>query len=245
MRLACAVLLVACSSPQTQIQIEPPPPPQTRATLVGPLCAAGSAACTCRDENAAADGGAGVPEIAGRKRFEIRLGPTDNDLWVTVDNEVLYKSKERPTECFYLDLPSGDHKVTLRAQRPHGLQAAMSISEYGVYAKSWYKTVRFSCGVPGTCSHDALEDTKATYRQYKGGQHDACGSVRIKNVGWDTGVAPDQLHPEDLVVQLTLNIYKFKPGKPSGDPACGTGDTKAPEDEPAADEAPPGPTPGQ
>jgi hypothetical protein len=240
MRLAAVLLVVAaCSSPQTQIEIQPPPPPETRATLAGPLCASGTSACTCRDENAAGDGGAGLPDVAGRKRFELRLGPTDNDLWVTVDDNVLYKSKERATECFYLDLPSGDHKVRLRAHRPNGLQASVAISEYGVYAKSWYKTLRFSCGVPGTCSHDELEETKAQYRAVKAGTHDPCGSVRIKNVGWDTGVAPDQLHPEDLVVELTLDIYKFKPGKPSGDPACGTGDTTAPDepppDEPAAD----------
>jgi hypothetical protein len=225
MRIAygLVVVLAACSgSQQQQITIEPPPAPETKAVLAGPLCGT-NGACTCRDETAAADGGAGVPDQEGRKRFEFRLGPTDNDLWAIVDGMVLYKSKERPTDCFYVDLPSGDHEVTLRASRPNGIQAALAISEYGVTAKSWYKTLRFSCGVPGTCSHDELDGVKADYKQFKAGKHDPCGSVRIKGVMWDTGKAPDQLHPEDLVVKLTLDIYKFVPEMMSGANGCETG----------------------
>ena len=226
MRPALVLLVVtaACSSPQQQITIEPPPPPHTKAVLAGPLCGA-DGTCKCRDDHAAGDGGAGVPDGA-RKRFEFKLGPTDNDLWVIVDGEVLYKSKEHPTDCFYLDLPTGDHKVVLRASRPEGIQAGLAISELGAAAGSWYKTLRFSCGIPGTCSHDELDELRADYKQYKGGVHDACGSVRVKGVMWDTGVAPDQVHPQDLVVGLTLDIYKFNPDKPTGDPTCGKGDAR-------------------
>ena len=235
--LSVLVVLAACSgTTRQQITIEPPPPPQTRAVLAGPLCHGD--ACTCRDENAAGDGGVGAPDET-HKRFELRLGPTDNDLWVTVDGQVLYKSKERATECFYLDLTPGDHKVLLRASRPNGVQAGLAIQELGVAAASWYKTFRFSCGVSGTCSHDELDGVKADLAQVKAGLHDPCGSVRVKGVAWDTGVAPDQVHPQDLAVGLTLDVYKFKPGKPSGDPTCGTGSSAAPEGEPApADETP-------
>lgn len=238
MRPLVLVLLVACSGAadkSTSIKIEPTPPPATRAVLAGPLCGGESGACTCRDPGAAADGGAGLAE-GGRKRFELRIGPTDNDLWATVDGQVLYKSKERATDCFYLDLAEGEHQVTLRASRSNGAQVALQISEYGVHAKSWYKTFAFSCGVPGTCSHDELDEIKASYRGVKGGIHDACGSVRVKGVGWDTGVAPDQIHPSDIAVGFTLDVYKFRPGKPSGDPSCGTGSTAAPDDEAPAPE---------
>jgi hypothetical protein len=236
-RLSLLVAVAACSStPRSVITIEPPPPPQTRAVLAGPLCKADG--CTCRDENAAGDGGAGAPD-ATHKRFEVRVGPTDNDLWVTVDSHVLYKTKERATECFYLDLPSGNHKITLRASRPQGVQAGLAISELGVAAASWYRTFRFSCGVQGTCSHDELDGVKADMKQFKAGLHDPCGSVRIKGLNWDTGVAPDQIHPQDLAVALTLDVYKFLPGKPSGDPTCGTGSSAAPPaGDPPADESP-------
>lgn len=226
---ALALALAACSgSERPQVTIAPPPPPVTRAVLAGPLCG-DHGACTCRDESAAADGGAGVPDPA-HKRFELRLGPTDNDLWATVDDQVLYKSKERATDCFYLDLAPGEHRVTLRASRPEGTQAAIAVSEYGPAAASWYHTFRFACGVPGVCSHDELDELKAAYRQVVGGIHDACGSVKVKKIGWDTGVAPDQVHPQDVAVTFTLDIYEFRPGKPSGDTTCGTGSSAAPED---------------
>jgi hypothetical protein len=221
------VLISGCGQTATQITIAPAPPPFTRAVLAGPLCVAG--ACTCRDENAPGDGGAGTPEAA-HKRFEFRLGPTDNELWATVDGQVLYKSKERATECFYLDLASGEHPVTLRASRPHGVQAGLAVSELGVRAASWYRTFRFSCGIPGTCAHDELDAAKIEYRkQSKAGVHDPCGSVKVKGIVWDTGVAPDQLHPEDVAVAFTLDIYRFMPGKPSGDPTCGVGRSSVPD----------------
>jgi hypothetical protein len=242
---ATAVLLlavVACSSgPREQITIGPPPARATRAVLAGPLCG-GEGRCTCRDDSKPGDGGAGTPE-AGTKRFEVKVGPMDGELWATVGDHVLYKSKERATECFYVDLPPGKVPVTLRASRPEGAQAAVAISELGAAAGSWYKTFRFTCGVPGVCSEHELSGKKAEYKKFKAGVHDPCGSVRVRKLTWDSGVAPDTIHPQELVVALDLVIYKFLPGKPSGDPACGTGNTafdpSAAGDEPApADDGP-------
>jgi hypothetical protein len=245
MRLAftCFALVVAaCGSPtKPTIQIEPPPPPATRAMLAGPSCS--GQACTCRDEGAPEDGGAGVPDSEMHKRFEFRLGPTENDLWVIVDEHVLYKSKERVTECFYLDLTSGQHKVTLRASKPHGLQASMAISELGTKTKSWYETFRFRCGVPGVCAHSHLDELKVAYDKIPRGIHDECGSVKVQSLMWDTGVAPDQIHPQDLVVGLVLDVYRFPPKFPHGDAKCGKGsgrdrgDGPEPEPEPGPDPA--------
>jgi hypothetical protein len=131
---------------QTAIVIAPPPPPSTVGVLVGNLCE--GQACTCRDPAAPADGGAGVPE-AGAKRFEIRLGPTDAELWATVDDMTLYKSREQVSMCYYVDLGPGEHTVGLRASRDAGVQASMEIAEYGPGAQSWYETFRFACGVKG------------------------------------------------------------------------------------------------
>ena len=35
-----------------------------------------------------------------------------------------------------------------------------------------------------------------------------------------TGKAPDALHPSELLVRLTLDVYKFAPTKEHGDPSC-------------------------
>ncbi len=201
------------------ITIEPPPEPMTRATLVGPLCKA--EVCTCRDPRAPADGGAGDPE-PGVKRFEFRLGPSEHALWVKVDDMVLYKSEARAEDCFYVDLGAGDHSVTLRASRLGGVSAALTVSEYAPATQSWYSSYRFECGVPGACAHDELDQYKASLGRYPRGIQDPCGSVRIKGITWDTGIAPDQLHPNDLALGMTLDVYDFAPKKPHGDPSCAT-----------------------
>lgn len=215
------VLLAACGgsqTPKTQVEIDPLPDPVTVGTLSGPLCS--TQACMCRAEGAAQDGGAGVPEIEGMKRFEFRVGPTENALWVMVDDMVLYKTDEHAQDCFYLDLGTGQHKVTLRASRPGGLSAKLSISEYAPGVESWYDTFDFECGVGGACSNDELHDWRDSLEKYKRNLHDACGSTKVKGIGWDSGQAPDQMHPEDLQLELTLDIYKFEPEHPHGAEEC-------------------------
>lgn len=218
---AAALTALACSGgrrgPST-VSIRPPPDPVTRATLVGPLCDA--EVCRCRAEGPA-DGGAGEPE-AGVKRFEIRVGPSEHELWVTLDDMVLFKSTARAEDCFYVDLGAGDHRLGLRASHKGGISAKLAVSEYAPSTKSWYRSFRFTCGSPGVCSHTELDEQKAEYARYKRGIHDPCGSVKVKALSWDSGVAPDQLHPDDLAVGLTLDVYDFAPEKPHGDPACAT-----------------------
>ncbi|HVV87432.1 MAG TPA: hypothetical protein VHE35_30530 [Kofleriaceae bacterium] len=201
------------------ITIAPPPAPMTKGTLAGPLC--GADKCTCRDPSAPADGGAGVP-ADGLKRFEVHVGPIEHDLWVTIDDTVLYKSEARAEECFYVDLAPGEHAVTIRAHHDGGISAAVQLREYAAATQSWYDTYDFSCGVPGVCAADDLDAYKASLSKYPRGIHDPCGSVKIRGLTWDTGVAPDQVHPNDLALGLTLAIYKFPPKAPHGDPSCAT-----------------------
>ena len=214
------VLLLACGGggPKREvIAITPPPEPMTRATLVGPLCK--PEVCACRDPGAPADGGAGVPP-AGVKRFEIRLGPSEHELWLNLDDMVLYKSTARAEDCFYVDLPDGEHHLALRAHRFGGLSAAVRVSEYGAATQSWYDSYAFGCGVPGACTVDELDEYKAGLSRYPRGIHDPCGSVKVRGLSWDTGVSPDQVHPDDLWLGLTLKIFDFTPKEASGDPAC-------------------------
>ena len=237
--LGWLLAIAACGGTAHQLAIGPPPPKETHAVLAGGLCADNR--CSCRGEDG--DGGVGVPETANKKRFEIRLGPTPYELWLSINKTtVLYKNLERAEECFYVDLPTGAQQLELRASNPEGVSVAFQIHELGTRTRSWYDTFAFSCGAPGPCSFDELEASKAQYASTaKRSMFDRCGTTKVKGIAWDHGKAPDQEHPSELVVRLTLDIYKFAAWKPSGDPTCGEGGgRRGPADEP---EAPPASSP--
>lgn len=226
MRVRVVLVLVAivsgaaaCGGGMHQVEIGPPPARMTHATLAGPLCQ--GTRCTCRDPNAPEDGGAGVPPAPGVKRFEIRMGPSPQELWATIGGQTLYKSPERAEECFYVDLPaSGNTPVELRGSADDGVSAAWTIRELGTGTKSWYDTFAFTCGSPGVCSFDELDARKQQLAQRENNMYDPCGSVKVKGLTWDTGKAPDQLHPSQLLVRLYLDVRPYAPKHPHGDPAC-------------------------
>lgn len=228
-----ALVASACGGTAHQLTIEPPPPRDTHAVLAGALCADNR--CSCRADSGG-DGGVGVPDTADKKRFEVRIGPSPHELWVSINQTtVLYKSAERADACFYVDLPTGAQHVELRASNPEGVSAVMQVHELGTKTRSWYETFAFSCGSPGPCSFDELAASKAEYAQAKRSMFDPCGTTKIKGISWDHGKAPDQQHPSELVVRFTLDIYKFAAWKPSGDPTCGQGGGRPPADDPAAE----------
>jgi hypothetical protein len=146
----------------------------------------------------------GVP-ADGRKRFEIRM-ESAYDLWVTLHDMVLYKSAETATACFYVDLAPGKHPLGLRASNKAGVSFSLEVHELGTGTKSWYDTFAFKCGHPGVCSFDELDTKKKEYAAVKRGLHDACGSTKIKKVVWDHGKSPDNQYPNELAVELALDI---------------------------------------
>jgi len=192
----------------------------TQGVLAGPLCEGDH--CKCRDLNAPADGGVGVPGDPSHKRFEIRM-TSPQELWATVGSNRLYKSAERADACFYVDLPPGETSVELRMSDKDGGAGSWSIRELGTKTKSYYDTFTFNCGVPGVCSFEQLDAIKQEYASMKRNLHDLCGSTKLKGVAWDHSKAPDGLHPTDVLVKLRLDVYKFAPWKTHGDPSCGKG----------------------
>ena len=220
MRFLVVVLAAACGASTSQISIGPPPPATTAGVLAGPLCAGDR--CNCHDDTSGADGGAGVPGDEAHKRFEIRL-KSPQAIWATVGQARLYKSAEKAEACFYVDLPAGETAVELRAHDPNGASAAWEIHELGTKTKSYYDTFSLNCGVPGVCSFEDLDRAKSEYAQLKRNVHDLCGSTRIKQLTWDTGKAPDELHPNELLVRLHLDVYTWAPWKEHGDSSCGHG----------------------
>ena len=47
-----------------------------------------------------------------------------------------------------------------------------------------------------------------------------CFAVKVKDIAWDTGRAPDNVHPSDLQLELTLDVYKFPPRFATGADQC-------------------------
>jgi hypothetical protein len=226
--LASLLAPAACGGDRPMIKIGPPPPKATSGALAGPLCSGQSCTCMQSPEEA------GAPEGGGLKRFEIKLGPTPHDLWLTLPGHVLYKSAERPDSCFYVDLPTGSHTFELRASQPDSVSAAVEISELGAKTKSAYQTFRFTCGSPGgVCSFEELDGKKAEYQGVKKNTHDPCGSTKVREIVWDTGKSPDHQVPSELAMRFVLQVYKFVPEKPSGDPSCGAGEGRRRRDEAA------------
>jgi hypothetical protein len=217
LKITCFAMLLAaisCGGSQTaseRMDFSELPAKITQATLVGPLCEMEH--CTCRDD----DDGPGEPASAAVKRYELKVGPVDNDLWVTVGGSSFYKSRERATDCFYIDLPADTtHKVTVRGHGENGFAARVSLSERGELG--WYDSFEFDCG--GLCDLDSIKSWKQSLDKYTRGIHDPCGSTKIQEVWWESGVAPDKIHPQDLHVELTVKVYGFAPEFAPGDPEC-------------------------
>ena len=203
----------ACSGAQSGPAMPPLPDSDTRATLAGPLCEASE--CQCSDDPAKVGA---APE--GYKRFKIELGPTDHELWASVDGNELYKSGERASACFYLDLEVGDHPISLRAKGEAGFGARMQVSELGGKGPWWYPTFDFECGAPGLCDKEGLRRWKSRLAKVDAGKHAPCGSVRILGVDWQTGRMPDNLHPADFFLEANMKVYKFTPSSEPGSAEC-------------------------
>jgi hypothetical protein len=214
----CAVgLLAALNGCGAVAPLPAPPAAQTRADLVGALCTGGQ--CRCRERELV-----GTPP-AGKKRYHVKLGPAAQPLWLSVDDIVLYKDQQRGEACFVIDLEPGSHAVRLRAQGTNGVAAAVSLEELGISPESgeewWYDSFRFHCGAPDLCDRGLLSQEEDRLKRL-GDKHDRCGATKVHGVAWRTGTASDGAHPDDLEVELKLEVYKFEPtkapcpGRPAG-----------------------------
>lgn len=189
------------------------PARDTRAVLAGPRCH--DTECTCLSATDAPDA-AGRPE-GNQKRYEIRLGPAANELWLQLGEHRFYKSSERTEAYYYVDLGPGQHPLALRgtAHADQGLAAAVRVREFGVAATAWYESLQFSCGSPGPCTSEALAAQKAALRAVPRGIFATCGSTRMRHLQWETKTAPDGQDPTDLAFTATVDVYAFLPTRPA------------------------------
>lgn len=157
----------------------------------------------------------------GKKRFELRIGKTPDDVKLTIAGSGSFaKPSDANPEpaCGYVDLPNGRHHVRLRIEslRPeNGIAPLFLIKEWGAKAESWYDTLAFRCGTNGPCRDADVSDWIKQLRTVERGIHDRCGSVRIQEVRFAGDHAPDH-SLTSLELDFVLNVYPFEPTRPHG-----------------------------
>jgi hypothetical protein len=218
------VLLPFAACPPKNIPAAVSYAPKTTLTSTSARCSAGS--CSCRS----LESGEGQTEEqipAGHKRFELRLPRTTSAIWVEVEGKgVYYKPPEQVLpSCFYVDLPSGEHRLTLHAEKRDpevGLQTALAIFEHGAKdGPHWYRSLDFLCGGTNTCTKSGMESYLSFQRGLPRGVLDPCGSVMIRGVTI-TGSRADKQDPEylDLTLRLRMKIYGFETYRAPNSPEC-------------------------
>ncbi|MCA9239573.1 MAG: hypothetical protein KDA37_05215 [Planctomycetales bacterium] len=192
--------------------LAPLPSPQTQALLVGPTCNPSGCECVASAEQA------GIPD-AGKKRYEVHVGPMEHALWVRVGDQILYKDESRAERCFYLDLAEGRHDVIAQAYNNTAIGFQLQVSELNAAHKSRYDTYQFQCGGPGPCDPFDLREY-AQANRFPNNLRDPCGSTKVRGVRWETKRLPDGENLAQLELHFTLDIAGFSPKHPSGAPAC-------------------------
>lgn len=165
---------------------------------------------------------------AGHKRFEFRLPRTVSSIWVEVSGKgVHYKGPETvEPSCFYVDLPSGKHTVTVQssiARSKTYLQTGLTIYEYGPKeGNNWYRSLHLVCGSgASSCTREEMEIWSGFQRKLPRGVLDPCGSVMVRKVKY-SGTREHKQAQEylDLTVRFQLKIYGFEPYRPPGEKDC-------------------------
>jgi hypothetical protein len=236
---ACALLLAACAAPGVAGSRASSPSSAAgtsaaggeRAAVAGPLvtagtrCPAGACACRAIDTYGRSTGPAGFDEGApaeGQKRFELRTGRGYEALTISVAGHgTLTKTGETVEPvCGYLDLPPGEHRVTIHARatkgEAEGMAPLVAIAEYAPETHDWYDAFGWRCGSDAPCRKVDLGEWMHRARiDHPRGIFDPCGSTRVQGIRWDIGHAADYI-VEDLTLELTLKVYKFVPRAPHG-----------------------------
>ena len=184
-------------------------------------------ACTCRDPESSEDQEERAPIADGQKRFEFRLGPTVDALWLEIDGRgQLYKGSESAGGvCVYVDLPAGQKtriRYHVEAQEPtRGTELDARVAEYGPRVGAWYDTFRFRCGGGGVpCDTQLLDEWLKAMHGLVRGIRDPCGSTKLEEPRW---AAPptDMPHPAQVTVELLLGVHRFPTHEPPGSTECG------------------------
>jgi hypothetical protein len=219
------ILVVACLS----CAHDPPPRAWTRESglAMAPSHRCKGQRCVCREAGSADDAAEQTPPPAGQKRYELRIGPTADLVWIEVAGRGVY-FKETETgggACAYVDLPIGQkaHLVyhVESQERTRGTALDLRISEHNPKLGAWYDTATIECGGGGApCDRALLGGWLDRMHGLPRGLQDACGSTKLLEPRWSTPET-DLPHPPTITVELDLEVFKFEPRSPPGAPDCG------------------------
>ena len=183
--------------------------------------------CTCRDASSPADAAESNPPAGGMKRYEIRVGPSMDAVWVDVEGRGTWFKQTEPQEtgCLYVDLKPGDKvRVTEHVEameKTHGTALDVRISEYNPKLHAWYDTARIECGGGGdACNREMLGSWTDSIHKLVRGLQDQCGSTKIEEPHWSSPET-DLPHPPAITAELILHVYTFEPKSPPGTADCG------------------------
>lgn len=216
-------LLSACAETTPP---SPSYPPTTTLSMPKSRCADG-ASCTCRPLDSGE--GQGEEQIpAGHKRFELRLPRSTSAIWVAVKGVGhYYKPAEKVLpSCFYLDLPVGEHQITVQSNETDpdvGLQTGLTISEYGPKdGPHWYRSFDFACGGQNRCTKKGVKAWIDFQRGLHKGVLNRCGSVKVRDVNvTGSQEMKGELEYKELTLRFTMQIYEFEPYEDPQNPRCG------------------------
>lgn len=190
--------------------------PQTTLKMASAAYCTEPSRCVCRSLESSSD----VREegiAKGHKRFEFRLPRSTSAIWISVEQlGVFFKA---PTEveptCFYLDLPEGEHRVTVLGEDRDaevGLHVGLLIYEYGEKNGVWYRAMNLACGGVNRCASSEIAEWKRFQTTLPRGVLDPCGSVMIKGVSYTGSYAErGDDYFNDLTVAFTMKVYDFAP----------------------------------
>ncbi|MCB9555845.1 MAG: hypothetical protein H6707_07040 [Deltaproteobacteria bacterium] len=218
----CLVLtaFAACKPPAQPLHL----PAQSDLTFANSArCAQGR--CRCR--SLGGDGDQSEASLTpGHKRYEFRLARSTSANWVKVGKlGTFYKAPQNLEACFYVDLPIGEHPITLigeSADRETGLQLGLTIYEYGAKeGPHWYRVANIPCGHLGRCERDEIERWATFQRSLPRGVLDPCGSTMIRRARYAGQRAGRGLEDyQSLTVKFSVKVYAFETYQKPNSPAC-------------------------
>jgi hypothetical protein len=183
--------------------------------------------CACRDASTPGDFAESNPPAAGSKRYEFRVGPSVDNVWLEIAGRgTWFKETETGgSGCVYVDLRPGDRvriSEHVEAQeRTRGTALDLRISEYNPQLQVWYDTARIECGGGGdACNREMLAEWLERVHKLPRGLWDACGSTKVEAPHWTSGET-DLPHPPVITADLILHVYTFEPKAPPGNAECG------------------------
>jgi hypothetical protein len=183
--------------------------------------------CTCRDAGSAADAAESTPPAPGTKRFELRVGPSMDSVWLDVTGHGIWLKDTEPSAegCAYVDLKAGEKVHVIEhveaQEKTRGTALDVRISEYNPKLQVWYDTARVECGGGGdACNREMMAAWLERMHKLPRGLHDPCGSTKIEEPTW-SAAETDLPHPSVITADVTLHVYTFEPRSAPGSAECG------------------------